>query len=244
MPTEQVEELKKLLKENVHNITTAGGSDSIPDLPEYDIHPREFFGYAEKEMDDLKNNRSIVNCISNLKRAMDSQVDILLHSLNLQKLYKDKRLGFDRKIGFINKCGFFNKGSLSRINTIRNKLEHHYELPSIEDIEVYFDLVYAFIIVLEGAISTVGRKCDRAFSVIEWKGDDGDYEEIGELCSSYDPEKIELKIEFSKRDFKREFVANSENLEELAFFVRVHSILSGINDTYHSEYSNSQILRL
>jgi hypothetical protein len=244
MPTEQVEELKKLLKENVHNITTEGGSDSIPDLPDYEIHPREFFGYAEEEMDDLKTNRSIVNCISNLKRAMDSQVDILLYSLNLQKLYKDKRLGFDRKIGFINKCGFFNKGSLSRINAIRNKLEHHYEIPLIEDIEVYFDLVYAFIIVLEGAVSTVGRGVERVFDVIEWKGEDIDHDKIGKLSSSYDPKKVELRIHFSKRDFNKEFVANSENLDELAFFIKVHSILSGINDTYHSEYSNSQILKL
>jgi len=244
MPTEQADELKKLLKENVHNITTSGGSDSIPDLPEYEIHPREFFGYAEEEMEDLKSNRSVVNCISNLKRAMDSQVDILLYSLNLQKLYKDKRLGFDRKIGFINKCGFFNKGSLSRINTIRNKLEHHYELPSIEDIEVYFDLVYAFIIVLEGGITTVGRESERTFSVVEWKEDDSEPEEIGELYSSYKPKNIELKIDFSKQDFKREFVANSGNLDELAFFIKIHSILTGINDTYHSEYLNSQILRL
>lgn len=70
----QVKELKKILNENSRNFLSSGSGLGMPDLPDYEIHPREFFGYAEEEMENLKSDKSVVNCISNLKRAMDSQV--------------------------------------------------------------------------------------------------------------------------------------------------------------------------
>ena len=66
MPTEKANQLKELLKEIVHNIEIDGGTGSIVNYPEYEIHPRDFLMYAEDETDDLKSKKSIINCVSNL----------------------------------------------------------------------------------------------------------------------------------------------------------------------------------
>jgi len=244
MCTEQANELKELLKENVYNLTVCGGSGKIVGLPEYEIHPRDFLLFAEDEIGDLKSNKSIINCVSNLKRAIDCQIDIFLFALNLQKHYKDKRLGIDRKLGFIEKCGLFSKTSLSTINTIRNKLEHHYQLPKIDHIHIYFDLVTAFITVLENAISIAGDNYEVEFEIGEWKDDEDDPIKVGCLSSTYVADKPEVIISFSKGGVKRDFVAGTSNLDELAFFVKVHSLLLNVSKTYHGLYANTEIEKL
>lgn len=109
MPTENSKRVREFLKEHVYHLTVSGGTGSIVDLPNYEIHPREFLAYAEAELEQLNSNKSIINCISNLKRAIDCQIDIFLFSLNLLGIYKKRRLGVERKLGFIEKCGVFNK---------------------------------------------------------------------------------------------------------------------------------------
>jgi len=242
MPSEQATELKELLKPLVHNLVASGGASAIIGLPDYEIHPRDFLLYAEEELSDLKSNKSIINCVSNLKRAIDSQIDIFLYALNLFKFYKNKRLGIDRKLGFIEKCGFFNKRSLSRINSIRNKLEHEYKLPAIPDIEVYFDLAHAFITVLEQSMLVGGSELE--FDIGEWVDEEEDPKLVGKLNSKYYQEEIKHVISIEKPDVKKEFVANSEDLDELAFFIKVHSLLQNINSTYHGQYANTQLEKL
>lgn len=244
MPTEQANDLRALLKENVYNLTVCGGAGKIVNLPEYEIHPRDFLQFAEEEIDDLKSTKSIINCVSNLKRAIDCQIDVFLFSLNLQKHYKDKRLGIDRKLGFIEKCGLFSKTSLSTINAIRNKLEHHYQLPKIDHIHVYFDLVTAFIAVLENAISIAGNNCEVEFEIGEWQGDNDEPTKVGSLTSTYIEEKPQVRISYSKSGVGKEFIASVDNLEELAFFVKVHSLLLNVSKTYHGQYANNEIEKL
>ena len=48
--------------------------------------------------------------------------------------------------------GIFNSRSLEKLNLIRNKVEHEYAAPKVEDLEVYFELVQAFVYALDGFI--------------------------------------------------------------------------------------------
>lgn len=57
-----------------------------------------------------------------------------------------------KKIDFLNNLGVFNSRVLVRLNTIRNRMEHKYEIPKITDIEMYFDLVSAFVAILQSLI--------------------------------------------------------------------------------------------
>src|SRR5207253_10026501 len=101
-----------------------------------------------------KNNH-LINCLSHLKRAMDCQVDTFLHCYNLFKLFSNRNLGFGKKLDFLRATGVFNSKTLARLNTIRNRMEHRYELPTVQDIEVYYDLVAAFVAVLDRTIVVI-----------------------------------------------------------------------------------------
>lgn len=245
MPTENADRIKKFLKEHVYHLETEGSGGPFVDLPDYEIHPREFLEYAEAELDDLDTNQSIINCLSNLKRAIDCQIDIFLHALNILEIYQERRLGIDKKLGFIEKCGIFSKGSLSRINTIRNKMEHHYQIPKIGDITVYFDLVTAFVYVLEIQMNIGGGESEIEFNIVEYPEDeDAESIPIGKLTSTYYPRESSHIISW-KIDGKEEIhKATSENLDELASFIHYHALLLNINRTYHGQYANSQLEKL
>lgn len=245
MPTEKIQRVKDFLKEHVYHLEVDSGGGSIVDLPEYEIHPREFLEYAEFELTDLKSNQSVVNCVANLKRAVDCQIDIFLYALNLSKIYKKRNLGIDRKLGFIEKCGIFSKRSLCRINTIRNKLEHHYQVPKIDDIEVYFDLVTAFVSVLETQLLIGGSCSEVSFIIVEYPEDEKeDPSWIGRLSSTYNPVISSHCFKWEKNGVEEEYVTNSDNLDELAAFIRFHTLLTNINKTFHGQYANSQLEKL
>jgi uncharacterized protein YutE (UPF0331/DUF86 family) len=236
LPTKNSQIIKSFLKENIYRLESSSGGGGSPNLPDYEIHPREFLEYAESELCDLSNNKSIVNCVSNLKRAIDCQIDIFLHAINVQKLFKKRNLGIDRKLGFIEKCGIFSKYSLSRINTIRNKLEHHYQAPKIDDIYVYYDLVSAFISVLEANLCIAGVNSQIEFCITAGPRDG--------LTTCYDAENAQHKISWNINNEEFEFIATTENLEELAAFIRIHALLLNIDQTFHCKYAISQLEKL
>lgn len=245
LPTENAQYVKSFLKEHVYHLNVCNCGGSIVGLPEYDIHPRGFLEYAEVELEDLGLKRSIINCVSNLKRAIDAQIDVFLFSLNLLEFYKSKRLGVDRKLGFIEKCGMFSRHALSRINAIRNKLEHEYKLPEADDILIYFDVVSAFISVLEVQLLIGGGDGELEFILVAYPEDPEAAEvAVGRVTSEYDPKSCSHTISWSKNEIKEAYTATAKNLDELAAFIRYHILLLNIHRTYHGEYANSQLSRL
>lgn len=250
MPTENSRIIRSFLKSNLYLLEsdTSGGADV--DLPNYEIHPREFLDFAKYELDDLKTNRSIVNCLSNLKRAIDCQIDIFLHALNLLDIYKDRRLGIDKKLGFIEKCGIFSRRSLSRMNTVRNRLEHDYELPDIQDISIYYDLSESFLTVLENQILLGGPDSNILFVIKENTSNPDeelyDQKSKGRLSSNYDSETCShtYKWEFYDGGESLEYIANATNLDELASFIKYHRLLLNIYNTYHGKYATYQLEKL
>lgn len=133
-----------------------GGSGGNGKLPKFELTPRDFIAFAEKDLEEEDHDPyRFVNATSNLKRAVDCQLDSILGFLNLDDLYRQKRLGVDRKLGFMRIAGIFNASSLDKLNKYRNRLEHHYELPNVEDVDVYFDVVSAFVTIGENIVSNL-----------------------------------------------------------------------------------------
>ncbi|MCY7988575.1 hypothetical protein P8844_06345 [Bacillus spizizenii] len=151
----KIDELKEFLKENIHNMVIDGGVGSSLPCPDFDLLPRDFLKFAKNELDNLNKNKDnlihIINCLSHLKRALDCQLDTFFYQINLFNLIKKRNLSFDQKVFFLKNARVIDSSSISRLNYIRNKMEHHYIIPKIEEIEVYFDLVNAFILVLESS---------------------------------------------------------------------------------------------
>lgn len=124
------------------------------DVPMYDLYARDYLEFAENQL-KMGTIEALINCISNLKRAVDCQTDTFLYTLSLQEIFKKRNLKFEKKLELISSLGIFNSSSLAKLNRIRNKMEHEYKIPEIDEIDLYFDLVSAFVSNLESVITVL-----------------------------------------------------------------------------------------
>ncbi|MDA2253312.1 hypothetical protein ACX16M_29735 [Bacillus cereus] len=152
------DELRKFLINNFHALEMDGASGSNLSFPNFDLFARDYLLFAEHELKQLQKNETIIehihliNCVSHLRRAIDCQLDTCFEALKI-KVFKKKNLSLETKLKFFEDAGVFNSLSLARLNKIRNSMEHGYRIPEIKDIETYFDLVSAFISILESMLS-------------------------------------------------------------------------------------------
>jgi hypothetical protein len=155
----EVERLHDFLIKNLDNLIVDGGSGSLPTLPHFDLYAQDYLTFAEVELQSYQNNTSqqdhvahLINCVSHLKRAIDCQLDTFLHAYNLYDTFQKRNLKLEKKLDFLGAAGIFNSRSLTRLNTIRNKMEHTFNVPEIQEIEVYYDLITAFVAILQRTI--------------------------------------------------------------------------------------------
>lgn len=187
-----IEEACDFILLNWDEMTRDGASSQSPNLPEFNIYARDFLGFAETELNEyIKEQRpaALINCISHLKRAAECQTDTFLHVFSLYKLFNKRNLGFERKLEFLNAAGVFSVRTLRRLNTLRNKLEHTYELPKVNDIEAYFDVVTAFVAVLESAILALWG---REYGIGE-EDANGNYKQSFSIEYDFDGPSIQVK---------------------------------------------------
>lgn len=107
--------------------------------------PRDFLNYAIEDSTSLENEKNRVNCLSNSKRATDSQIDRLVWALGFLPLARKQRWNVPKKIGFINDMGLVAPRILRRLNKLRNRLEHEYATPSKREVEDALDVTMLFI---------------------------------------------------------------------------------------------------
>lgn len=154
--TGSIEEVCDFILEKWLETYHDGGGTQDPNFPSFDLYARDYLSFAEVELNrylSTQNHSELINCVSHLKRAAECQIDTFLHVFSLYRFFERKNLGFDRKLDFLNACSIFSSRTLKRFNTMRNRMEHTYEVPKVQDIEAYFDIVTAFVAVLESAIS-------------------------------------------------------------------------------------------
>lgn len=205
-----------------------------PQTPSFELLPRDFLDFAEKDLDTSNSVHSLINATSNLKRAVDCQLDYLLCTLNLDTYYRSQRLGVDRKLGLLKRAGIFRSRSLTKLNMLRNRLEHHYESPKIEDVEVYYDLVAAFVSVVESVIPLAGLQASLTNALVCGGGVESSF--------SHSEPRLQLTLEHSPSGYKQTFEADmskSENsktdLENFAYLLRVHMLLRKLEESAITE---------
>jgi hypothetical protein len=186
---DKVERLKSILLENLTSLEPDSFGWHPVSPPRFELQARDYLGFAEEELDKA-NTAGLVNCVHHLKRAMDCQVDMYLDFLDLYEFVRRRNLKFEKKMDFIAAIGIYNARSLARLNSIRNRMEHDYEIPEIQDMQVYFDLVAAFISVLELA-TMIPRDVHMA-----GKTEQG----ISGLELVYDRDSLSIKVKWQKED--------------------------------------------
>lgn len=210
------EKLKMFLKKYYMKFLPDYGGGSTPRFPTFHLGPIDYLNFAEKEL-QIKDVRNYINCIGHLKRAIECQIDTFLHICNLYDIFEKRNLGLSKKLDFLKEIGIFSSRSLNRFNMIRNRVEHYYETPKIDDIEVYYDLVYAFVALLQSAIFILSNHCEIGFQIKNSNG----YFEI-----EYDCEEPCIKCRWKTDDEKEELKVLATDFINFSYFMKVLILLN------------------
>lgn len=198
------------------HIQHSGGSGSNPDYPEFDLMPFDFLEFAEEEL-KKSDTASRINCVAHLKRAIDCELDTFFCVLNLRGIIQKRNLKFEKKTDLVRAMGLVSPRSLTKLNQIRNKLEHEYAAPDLADLELYFDLCTAFVSVIEGYIFMFSFHTQ-----MDWEETK---EGVGGLSVEYDLEKQTLKFEVGRWKSEREYVFTPDAIEDFAWAFKVYFLL-------------------
>lgn len=124
----------------------SSGSDIS--IPIYDISSEEFLDFAENAI-AFETKEGNINAISNLKRALDCEMDMFFESINIKRIFDKKNLKFEKKSQFLADIGLFPIQTINKLNFMRNKLEHEYRTPEIYDLYTYYELVWSVVRILD-----------------------------------------------------------------------------------------------
>ena len=117
------------------NAGSAGESVEVP----FELLAKNFLDFA---CDDLKGDslRDTINALGNIKRSIDCLFDSLLFAVNFLEDSKRGRWTFPEKMSFLGEIGIITPYILSRINSMRNLLEHEFKKPDRKEVEVAYDV--------------------------------------------------------------------------------------------------------
>ena len=129
--TEVKDMVQFILRTDEIDSESSSGSDIS--VPVYDISAEEFLEFAENAISS-ETKEGIVNAVSNLKRALDCEMDMFFESINIKRIFDKKNLKFENKTKFLADIGLFPIRTINKLNFMRNKLEHEYKIPEIYDL--------------------------------------------------------------------------------------------------------------
>jgi hypothetical protein len=231
-------EILSFFKEHISDIEALDGGGTEFCYPNFDLKPKDFLGYAKDDLAADITIHSLINVTGNLKRAMDCQLDYLLSALNMDTFYREKRLGIDRKLGFFEKAGVFRASSLARLNKLRNRLEHHYETPKLDDVRVYYDLVAAFISIGDSFLYKI-----RSISEVSLYYLNTNFETAVSTSIGLERPRIALNLVGAGSEYRYcidlsdEFTV--EKLYDFAYLLKVNML---VGDFYYTAISNNDFI--
>lgn len=228
--SDQAKQVRDFIISNLQHLQHSCGSGENLDFPSFDLMPFDYLEFAQNELNGLESVNKI-NCINHLKRASDCALDTLLQVLNVYKLFKKRNLKLEKKSEFIGAIGLFNSRSLSKLNSIRNKVEHEYAVPDNNDLELYFELVQAFVYALEGFMYMLANSASMDF--------------IGDskinMGVTYNFEKPSVIFELLENDKEIHFEFEALDIENFAFSLKIFFLLCRFQCLINSEFVVSEL---
>ncbi|MBQ8326999.1 MAG: hypothetical protein IJX86_07980 [Lachnospiraceae bacterium] len=177
-------------------VQVEGGSGTNFEIPQYEIMPKDFLKYAEQDLCE-ESAKGKIGVVANLKRAVDSQLDLFYETLNLKSIFSKNNLKFEKKTGFLADVGMFQSKSINKLNTMRNKLEHEYTLPTEADLDIYYEMVWNVIEIISLNMQLLSMS-EVYFVVLTSSGE-------AELTSKYDIGKGAVVFEVCDEN-KQEYI--------------------------------------
>ena len=109
------------------------------------LTPRMYYDFSVADIENGFDDRSRVNGLSNAKRALHFQVELISSAFGIEKLPYKERRNFSNKLQFCRKCGVTGERVLNKLNRIRNLVEHEYHIPTKDELEDFIDIVELFL---------------------------------------------------------------------------------------------------
>lgn len=110
----------------------------------FDISAEDYIQYADEDFKG-KDTHSLVNALSNAKRALDCRIDALLIAFGVYEKAKKDKWGVPRKIEEITEYGIIAPRVLKKINSVRNLVEHEFIKPDVEQVSDFIDIASLFL---------------------------------------------------------------------------------------------------
>jgi len=172
----EINQLIKKVDIDWTNIEISLGVPPVAHLENYsfnfEISPRDFLRFAQENL-RMKDKKGLISALSNAKRAIDCQIDlvILFYGFNYSKFEKvnsypqveslineyenenGKFSGVPFKLRFITSFGIAPSFLVSKIRELRNKLEHEYKMPTKKEAREAVEVAELFINSTENVIT-------------------------------------------------------------------------------------------
>lgn len=150
------EQLQERMLHFLERLEPEGGSELSPSIPEFDYYALDYLDFAEMNLRRIADSpqtreaeNDLTSCITNLKLALDCQIECFLSLWGLRKVFDQRNLSIKQKLEFLKEIGIVSSQTITRFTTIRNKMEHEFKRPKITDLESLFDLVTAVVAILQ-----------------------------------------------------------------------------------------------
>lgn len=236
-------ELILFLEKHLGHMVCEGGSGLNLAFPDHELMPFDYLEFARQSLAAGQDVKNRIDCVSHLKRALECELDTIFGVMGIE-LARDER-NVPTKLKMIGELGILDARSLSRLNQVRNKVEHLYSEPPLENLEIYFDLVAAVVYALDGYMFMLAQS-----GKTEWSGDpegvkDRESSVAVGVTLRFDPSRPEVVI--SVRDVGNEWecrFAKSESWNSFAFGIRVHHLLVRAGSLFSSEYVVQELKKL
>lgn len=109
------------------------------------ISPELYLDFAKRDLQEGNCLRKLVNSVSNAKRSLHLQSELLSDALGIKLIAPKGKIPFPKRIGFLRDCGVVGGGILNKLNSTRNAVEHDYIVPDETIAQDFIDVVELFV---------------------------------------------------------------------------------------------------
>lgn len=203
-------------------------------LFDFPVTPREYLKYAKQDLKDT-SNKGLINALSNAKRSIDCLIDATLMGLNINiknNLPKEAvefsntiLVGEDKNIQpnqlkLFCALGFAPSFLISEVRLLRNKIEHDFELPEINDVKKAIE-------VAELLIETVDNKGVHSYTLSIFDANKGQKIYIENYDYRSDTDKVMIYFELQNE----EDLYYISNCNEIIYYYLIRAmIISGSDE--------------
>lgn len=181
------------------------------------LTPNDYLKFARLDLLDGNFNRNLINAASNAKRALHLEVETISHAFGADACVK-KIKNFPQRLAFLVKCGIIGPTILTKLNTLRNSIEHDYYVPTLDEIENFIDIVSLFV--ESTKFYRLRYPCDvELYDAL----DDNEEFRIHSVCASLEEGNLRLKIAPQGRP--RDFFYKDISVNDEKYFIWLPFIL-------------------